>query len=429
MQALYRALMDAPGLDEVQDLVEENAWLGHLPYVRGLAELESVGKLLPLMPVEFCWSASLAPSLVAEFCLRGFLPMAEVVDASSGRCVLLPKLHTERCILRFPELHVSKKTRRAAKAFSMTVDVCFDRVVLGCQRQHGDGASEQKQMEAGTCWLHGPLVDAFRRLHVPADADVSHSSLDSRDVRFHSFEVWKGDELVGGEIGYAFGACYTSLSGFFTASSAGSVPLAPTASQSRNPEPEPWTPSLSPPRTGPVGLHLTAARAGGLPVLGPRDGATVRRRSWLGRSAKCAESLCQCQSHRVPTLQVQAQTGRALHPEARVHARARGRQGAAQLLAARAPHPGGRPDSEATRRARAHARRGARGRAADRPAVPTAARQAARPREGAAAQRAVRPHGRRGRSEWPLDGAARRRAGADQTEAGELRGGDLGVSI
>ena len=45
----------------------------------------------------------------------------------------------------------------------------------------------------------------------------------------HSIEVWLNGELAAGEIGFAVGGAYTSLSGFSAVSSAGSVQLAAAA--------------------------------------------------------------------------------------------------------------------------------------------------------------------------------------------------------
>ena len=255
--------------EEMHLILRTNPFLRRLPYIADAAEL-SLG--LVKMPGEFCWSRELSPAFVAELCYRGFVPMAELV--LGGHCILLPKLHYQRCVLHFAQLRVPKKARQRASAFELTVDTCFDEVVRGCQAQHGDG-----------CWLHKPLVAIFRALH---DAARKQSQTDDRPVasngrsgaahgplgggaasrsaphsrthhlhpvghhhrllpvpppaaaaplsptahhgvRFHSFELWRKGKLVAGELGYSVGACYTSLSGFYTIPSAGTMQCVATA--------------------------------------------------------------------------------------------------------------------------------------------------------------------------------------------------------
>lgn len=89
----------------------------------------------------------------------------------------------------------------------------FDDVCEGIIKQHGEN------------WFYPPLVSALKKINC-----LKISSTDNLgSVSVHSFEVWdKNGDLVAGEAGYAVGGCYTSLSGYYEANSAGSVQMAAT---------------------------------------------------------------------------------------------------------------------------------------------------------------------------------------------------------
>ena len=85
--------------------------------------------------------------------LRRGLP-AHLLRARGGTelYVLLPKLHTERCVLPLDRLHVSRKTRRRARSFTLTCSTAFGAVIDGCLEQHGES------------WLYPPLRHTFAAL-------------------------------------------------------------------------------------------------------------------------------------------------------------------------------------------------------------------------------------------------------------------------
>jgi Leu/Phe-tRNA-protein transferase len=147
---------------------------------------------------EFCWALSFDPTMIALLCREGFLPMAGQIFADL--ICLLPKLHTQRSMMvDIMGLKIDNGARKKAKRYSFTVDRAMDQVIKGCQTQHGSN-----------CWFYGPLVEAYRCIHRQNDTGGLEG------VRIHSCEVWdkKTGLLVAGELGYACGGIYTSLSGY-----------------------------------------------------------------------------------------------------------------------------------------------------------------------------------------------------------------------
>jgi len=161
---------------------------------------------------EFCVSLDFAPEFIARLMAAGFLVMSvkaadpEDEDATpepDEQYILLPKLHLTRSALFFDNLRVKKSIKRHLDRYELRPDADFDFIVNRCQEIHGED------------WLTGPLVSAIRNI---------------RQNRLHgvyptSFALYRDDKLVAGEFGVTAGKVYTSYSGYYDESNAGTVQL------------------------------------------------------------------------------------------------------------------------------------------------------------------------------------------------------------
>jgi leucyl/phenylalanyl-tRNA--protein transferase len=109
-----------------------------------------------------------------------------------------------RMVLYCAELKVSRSLAKNArnKGFEVRVDTAFRRVLEGCAGPRADG---------GGTWLGEDMRKAYLALHRAGHA--------------HSFETWRGDELVGGLYGVALGRMFYGESMFSRSSDASKVAL------------------------------------------------------------------------------------------------------------------------------------------------------------------------------------------------------------
>lgn len=179
----------------IQDMMD-----GYYPVVKMEYDDDRIYSIYRQSGEEFSVCYEFDPGFTDRLCRLGFLPMAQrVLDGY----VMLPKLHHRRCVLDLMRLHVSKKVKKRSYPYTVTFNRAFDRCLDSVDRHHSPS------------WFFPPL----RRLFSEMFHDEKYIT------RFCSVELWRDGDLVAGEIGYFTGAVYTSLSGFYTENSSGSVQM------------------------------------------------------------------------------------------------------------------------------------------------------------------------------------------------------------
>jgi Leu/Phe-tRNA-protein transferase len=159
---------------------------------------------------DFCVSLDFDPDFIARLMKAGFLVMSSRIldldaesEKDSGYFILLPRLHLTRSILFFDNLHIKKSIKRHLGRFELRPNADFDYILDRCIQVHGDD------------WLTPPLVAAVRNIR----RDKLHG------VYPTSFALYHNEKLVAGEFGIISGKVYTSYSGYYDESNAGTVQL------------------------------------------------------------------------------------------------------------------------------------------------------------------------------------------------------------
>jgi len=106
-------------------------------------------------------------------------------------------------VLFFNNLHISKSINRILKDYELKINYNFKNVLNNIIERHGN------------VWITPPLKKTLLKLNKG-----------NYKAKAISFEVYKNGELKAGEIGIKTGRIYTSYSGFYNESSAGSAQLA-----------------------------------------------------------------------------------------------------------------------------------------------------------------------------------------------------------
>jgi leucyl/phenylalanyl-tRNA--protein transferase len=143
---------------------------------------------------------------------QGAFPMDTLDD--DGRFRVAAYRADPRAVLPPEAIRVPRTLRRTLprRGYALTVDAAFERVLAACASRPG--------LERNELWLTPRLEEAYRGLH--------------RWGHARSFEVWDGDELVGGTFGVTLGRAHTLESMFHTAPDAGSAAVLSAAVRIRD---------------------------------------------------------------------------------------------------------------------------------------------------------------------------------------------------
>lgn len=153
-----------------------------------------------LMWREEGWSLDHDPNFFCELAYEGFNPIGLEIPFDNDVMIqiLSPCFERKRSVLDCVKTHISKRTLKLARHYTITIDTAFDDVMLGCIRQHGEG------------WLYRGVRWILRTLR--KEGYTGHRSV---PLEPHSFELWDGEgRLVAGDLGYAMGSVYVSQTGF-----------------------------------------------------------------------------------------------------------------------------------------------------------------------------------------------------------------------
>ncbi|WP_051472080.1 leucyl/phenylalanyl-tRNA--protein transferase [Patulibacter minatonensis] len=176
-----------------------------------------------------------------------------------------------RAVLPLEHVRIPRTLRRTLprRGYALTVNAAFERVVSACAERPGLRRQE--------VWLTPRLEEAYSRLH--------------RWGHARSFEVWDGDELVGGTFGVTIGRAHTLESMFHRGPDAGTAAVLSAAVRIRDAGYAVLDVQQRTPHTARLGVvevpepafqqRLRTALVGGLRPLdldgatGPSDGAAL----------------------------------------------------------------------------------------------------------------------------------------------------------
>ena len=156
-------------------------------------------------PHQYCFAQSFNTAFLTRLLKAGFLLMSS--ENEEGVLAAQPCHHLTVSVLFFDNIHIPKQIKRLLGRYELRFDVEFDTIVNNCIQKHGGG------------WLTEPLVDAIKEIKKAGNENCT----------FISFGLYRNGQLAAGEFGSTTGRIYTSYSGYYDESGAGTVQMILTA--------------------------------------------------------------------------------------------------------------------------------------------------------------------------------------------------------
>ena len=168
------------------------ATLGIYPAQREMFEREQYLKevLYPDMQREYYWSSDFSPEFYIAQAKAGCIAICETID---GEELLLPEMQRSYAVLDFEDLHIGRKVAKIIRhrPLELILSTELDVVAQRIDAHHRSN------------WLTPAYLETLKRTE---GVDQHFKAL--------SVSLFDAGMLVAGEIGYAIGQTYTSLTGF-----------------------------------------------------------------------------------------------------------------------------------------------------------------------------------------------------------------------